>query len=199
MVRSAATRLGSCRSQQQVAQEAQNTADAEAAAADLKQQLQEETLAAAEAASRSEDAAAHDAEARAVLLQQLQQALEQHQCSKVRVEIQLQHTTRSSCDTRLGYLMHRQPGCKQRLVEGPHTLLSYTLTQLASLVQEEAAALHQHAALLHARIDDLTAENDHLAARAAAGDAAVSRLQVRAHCTSSHSATHHAAPSVLLD
>ena len=66
-------------------------------------------------------------------------------------------------------------------------------------MQEEAAALHQHAALLHARIDDLTAENDHLADRAAAGDAAVSRLQVRACYTSSHSATHHVAPSVLRD
>jgi hypothetical protein len=50
-------------------------------------------------------------------------------------------------------------------------------------VQEEAATLHEHAAVLHARIDGLIAENDHLAARAAAGDSAVNRLQVlHEHC-----------------
>jgi hypothetical protein len=99
VVKSAATRLGSYRSQQQVAQEAQNTVDAEAAVAALKQQLQDETMASAEAAVRADDAAAHDAEARAMLLQQLQQALEQQQCSKVRVGLSSSNTSRTSVTT----------------------------------------------------------------------------------------------------
>lgn len=44
-------------------------------------------MAAADAAQRAEDAASHDAEARAMLLQQLQQAFEQQQCSKVWLDL----------------------------------------------------------------------------------------------------------------
>lgn len=50
-------------------------------------QLQDETAASAEAALHADDAAAHDAKAQAMLLQQLQHALEQQQCSKVRLEV----------------------------------------------------------------------------------------------------------------
>ena len=85
IVNSAARYLARRRLQRQAAQEAHNTADVEAAAAALKQQLQEETAASAEAALRADDAAARDAEAQAVLLQQLQHAFEQQQSSKVRV------------------------------------------------------------------------------------------------------------------
>jgi phosphoglycolate phosphatase-like HAD superfamily hydrolase len=87
LVQSAARYLGRRRAQRQAAQEAQNTSDAEAAAAALKQQLQEETMASAEAVLRADHAAARNAEACATLLQQMQHAFEQQQSSKVRADM----------------------------------------------------------------------------------------------------------------
>lgn len=173
----------SCSLRQQAAEEAQRRSEAEAESESLRRQLQQQRAAAADAARRAENAAADSAAAQAALLQQLQQAFEQQRRSKVCIArsqccIIWIHSSLPTGQNQDKFEWPAQPDRQHSPTPCHLRRACQSSTQSNPPMQEDSAVLHEHAAGLHGRIDDLSAENDHLAARAAVGDAAVDRLQV---------------------